>query len=149
MTIWEGLQFGCTSKENKEGKDYVIFMVGMTYKRGVVMCVPLQQKMIRGYYWQLVETEISTVLNGIDGSSPKILQDGCLFHNSRKAFWMMELKNIAVFAITTRPTDLNPIQNLFNQVKYQLRSISFCVQDWRCDNEIHKYWFIFQKSEIL
>lgn len=86
MTIWEGLQFGCTSKENKEGKYYVIFMVGMTYKRGVVMCVPLQQMMIRGYYWQLAETEISTVLNGMDGSSPKILQDGCPFHNSRKAF---------------------------------------------------------------
>lgn len=149
MTIWEGLQFGCTSKENKEGKYYVIFMVGMTYKRGVVMCVPLQQMMIRGYYWQLAETEISTVLNGMDGSSPKILQDSCPFHNSRKAFWMMELKNIAVFAITTRPTDLNPIENLFNQVKYQLRPISFCVQDWRCDNEIHNYWFTFQKSEIL
>ena len=48
----------------------------MAYNKGVVMCVPLQQKMSGTYYSQLVETEISLVLNGMDGCSRKILQDG-------------------------------------------------------------------------
>ena len=126
-TIREGLHFGCTARGNKEGKNYVQFMVGMAYNRGVVMCVPLQQKMIGEYYSQLVETEISPVLDSMDGCSRKILQDGCPCQNSRKAFGMMEQQNIAVFAIPTRSPDLNPLENFFNQVKYQLRLISFCV----------------------
>ena len=51
-------------------------MVGMAYNRGVVMFVPLQQKMKEGYYLQLVETEISPVLDGMDGCSRKTFQDG-------------------------------------------------------------------------
>lgn len=34
MTIWEGLQFGCTSKENKEGKYYVIIHGGYDIQKG-------------------------------------------------------------------------------------------------------------------
>ena len=103
------------------------FMVSMAYNKGVVMCVPLQQKMSGTYYSQLVGTEISPALNGIDGCSRKILQDGCPCQNSRKALRMMEQQNIAVFAIPARLPDLNAIENLFNQVKYQLRPIIFCV----------------------
>ena len=102
-------------------------MVGMAYNKGVVMCVPLQQKMSGTYYSQLVETEISPVLNGMDGCSRKILQDVYPCQNSRKALRMMEQQNIAVFAIPTRLPDLNAIENLFNQVKYQLRPIIFCT----------------------
>ena len=75
-TIWEGLYFGCAARGNKEGKNYVKFMVGMAYNRTVVMCVPLQQKMSGAYYSQLVETEISPVLDGMNGCNCKILQDG-------------------------------------------------------------------------
>ena len=110
-----------------EGKNYVKFMVGMAYNRGVVKCVSVQHKMSGGYYSQLEETDISQVLDDMNSCSRKILQDGCLCHNSRKAFRMMEQQNIAVFEIPARSPDLNPIGNLFNQVKYQLRPISFCV----------------------
>ena len=62
----------------------------------------------------------------------------------------MEQQNIAVSAIADRSPDLNPIENLFNQVKYQLRPINFCVWNWRCDNKNRSIGlFIFQKSEIL
>ena len=86
-TIHEGLYSCCMAKGNKEGKNYVKFMVGMAYNtRGVVMCVPLQQMMSWGYYLQLLETEISQMLDDMDGCSCKILQDGCPCQNSRKAF---------------------------------------------------------------
>ena len=39
----------------------------------------------------------------------------------------MEQQNIAVFAIPARLPDLEPTENLFNQVKHQLRPIIFCV----------------------
>ena len=85
------------------------------------------------------------MLDGMDGWSRKILQDGCPCQNSRKTFQMMEQQNVAVFAIPARLPDLNPIENLFNQVKYQYkrRPISFCVFNWRCDKKIHKYWFVY------
>ena len=51
-------------------------MVVMAYNRGVVMYVPLQQKISGAYYSQLVETEISPLLDGMGGCSRKILQDG-------------------------------------------------------------------------
>ena len=126
-TIRDGLHFGCTARGNKEGKHYVKLMVGVEYNRGVVMCIPLLQKMNGGYYSQLVETKISPVLDGMDGCSRKILQDGCHSQNCRKAFRMMEQHNIALFAIPARSPDLKPIENLFNQVKYQLKPITFCV----------------------
>ena len=95
-TIREGLHFSCTARGNKKGKNYVKFMVGMAYNRGVVMHVPLHQKMSGGYYSQLVETEISPLLDGMNGCSCKILQDGCPCQNSRKAFRMMQQKNTSV-----------------------------------------------------
>ena len=80
-TIWEVLLFGCPARGNIEGKNFVKFVVGMAYNKRVVMCFLLQQKMSGSYYSQLVETEISPVLDSMDGCSRNSLQDGCPCQN--------------------------------------------------------------------
>ena len=124
----EGLHYACTSKGQKEGKKQVRFMVGMAYNKGVVMCVPLKKNMSGQYFSNIIEEHLAPILEETESSSRRILQDGCPCQNAKKARRKLDQKNIKLFKIPPRSPDLNPIENLFNQVSnfFQILYMNVC-----------------------
>ena len=127
-TLREGLHYGCTAKGCKEGKKYVKVMVGMSYDKGVVMCVPLLRKMSGEYFCELIDENIIPALITSAKSSRRILQDGCPCQNSKRAYRLLDRRGIKVFSIPARSPDLNPIENLFNQVRGAIKKDSLQTQ---------------------
>lgn len=124
----EGLNFNCTSKGRKEGKTVASFMVGMTYDKGVIMCVPIKGKVTGEYFAELIKTEIKEALANSAKSCKRILQDGDPSQNSKKARDELDRQNIRLFKIPPRSPDLNPIENLFNQVRRTIKDDSLKKQ---------------------
>ena len=122
--VKEGLDINCTSKGNKEGKTYVKFMVGMSHNTGVVMCEPLTERMSGGYYADLIKNTFGVAFINSGKSSRRMLQDGDPSQNSKKAQNEMDRANIKLFKIPARSPDLNPIENLFNQVRRSIKQDS-------------------------
>lgn len=122
--INEGLDINCTSKGKKEGKTVSSFMVGMTFDKGVVMCVPLTQGVTGEYYAELIKTDVKIALQNSGKTCNRILQDGDPSQNSKRARDEFHHQNIKLFKIPPRSPDLNPIENLFNQVRQTIRTDS-------------------------
>ena len=124
----EGLDFNCTAKGAKEGKKMSKFMVGMSYGKGVILCVPLKRRMCGEYFAQIVRDEILPALHRSGKASKRILQDGDPSQNSKKSLKELYRQNIRLFSIPPRSPDLNPIENLFNQVRMKIKSDSLSKQ---------------------
>ena len=122
--IKEGLSVNCTAKGNKEGKTYVRFMVGISHSAGVVMCEPLTERMSGEYYAELIKNTFGIAMVKSGKSSRRMLQDGCPSQNSKKTQNEMDRANIKLFKIPARSPDLNPIENLFNQVRRSIKQDS-------------------------
>ena len=52
----EGLNFGCTAKDSKEGCVNVNFMVGISYSKGVVLCHHYKKALTADKMVQIIET---------------------------------------------------------------------------------------------
>ena len=124
----EGLQLNCTSKGRKEGKTNCQFMVGMTYEQGVVLCVPLVKRITGEYYSEIIKNNLRDALVRSKKSSKRILQDGDPSQNSKRARDELFRQNIRLFSIPARSPDLNPIENLFNQVRVKIKTDSLQKQ---------------------
>ena len=124
----EGLNINCTSKGQKEGKTCVKFMVGMSYDKGVVMCIPLAQNMYGQYYVDLIKTHFKDALRKSGKTCNRILQDGDISQNSQCARDELNRQHISLFSIPSRSPDLNPIENLFNQVRQTIKEDSLQKQ---------------------
>lgn len=120
----EGLAYQCTSKGAKEGKKYVKFMVGISHGAGVVLCQPLDRCISGQYFAEMIETNIADALRNSGKTSNRILQDGDPSQNSKMAKRAMDRANIKLFAIPPRSPDLNPIENLFNQIRTMIKKDS-------------------------
>ena len=120
----EGLDMDCTAKGSKEGKTTCQFMVGMTYERGVVLCVPMTSRINGRYFAQLIKNDITEALRQSGKASKRILQDGDPSQNSKIARDELFKQNIRLFSIPPRSPDLNPIENLFNQVRRTIKEDS-------------------------
>lgn len=107
-TIREGLHYGCTSKGCKEGKNYVRFLVGMSYGEGVTLCVPLEGKMSGQLFSEIIANNINPVLTDSSKTSRRILQDGCPCQNSRLSHRMLDRKGIE--CLTERELRCSPFQ---------------------------------------
>ena len=126
--VSEGLDVNCTSKGCKEGKTVSSFMVGMTYEKGVVLCVPLEKRITGDYFAELIRTEIKTALAASGKMAKRILQDGDPSQNSKKARDELFKQNIRLFSIPPRSPDLEPIENLFNLVRRTIKKDSLNQQ---------------------
>ena len=102
----EGLAINCTSKGMKEGKTCVKFMVGMTYGEGVVMCIPLTQRMSGQYYADIIKAHFRESLRLSGKTCNRILQDGDLSQNSLLARNELTRQHISLFSIPARSPDL-------------------------------------------
>ena len=120
----EGLDFRCTAKGQKEGKTYAKFMVGMSHNAGVVLAEPLRQRMCGAYYASIVSDKFPAALAASGKRSCRILQDGDPSQNSKRARKAMLNAGVLIFGIPARSPDLNPIENLFNQVRQSIKKDS-------------------------
>ena len=120
----EGTSFRCTSKGKKEGSKQVKFMVAISHNAGVVLCEPLTKNMSGKYYAELVNTKFMNALKATGKASTRILQDGDPSQNSKAARKAMLNLGIMLFSIPARSPDLNPIENLFNQVRALIKKDS-------------------------
>ena len=100
----------------------------MTYGKGVVICVPLEKRMTGDYSAELIRTEIKAALAASGKSAKRILQDVDPSQNSKKARDELFKQNIRLFSIPPRSPDLNPIENLFNQVRRTIKKDSLNQQ---------------------
>ncbi len=120
----EGLRFGCTAKGKSEGKKLVKFLVAMSYGAGVVLCEPLVKRMCGMYYAELVASTFPAALTCSGHSSQRVLQDGDPSQNSALSKKETNRLGLKIFSIPARSPDLNPIENLFNQVRMEIKKQS-------------------------
>ena len=93
------------------------------------MCVPLVKRMSGAYFANIIDQHLAKALDNCSKRSRRILQDGCPCQNSKKARRHLYDKGIKLFKIPPRSPDLNPIENLFNQVRRVIKksSIDGCI----------------------
>ena len=84
-------------------------MVGMTYEKGVVLCVPMERRISGEYYAELIKSEFKAALNRSGKTSMRILQDGDPSQNCKKARDEFLKQLILVFSIPARSPDLTLI----------------------------------------
>ena len=112
----EGLKV--TMKGQKEGSHNANFMVGISYRKGVVA--------VQQYFGPITGKKCAKITNetlapAIEDRARRILQDGCPRQNSKASLTAFDQNNIKVFKIPARSPDLNPIENLFHTIKKELR----------------------------
>lgn len=106
----------------KEGAVNANFMVGMCYRRGVILCDQYYGTITGEKMKKIINNSIAPALeNSVAPRARRILQDGCPRQNSRAALRAFHDQHINVFKIPARSPDLNGIENLFHTVKKRLR----------------------------
>jgi len=116
----EGLKV--TMKGQKEGVRNANFMVGISYRHGVIACKQYFGSITGIKMAKIIDEELAPALErSVEPRARRILQDGCPRQNSRVALDAFDKHNAKVFKIPARSPDLNPIENLFNTIKKRLR----------------------------
>jgi transposase len=118
----EGLKFRCTTKGKKEGTKQAKFMVAISHDHGVVLCHQLHEKLNGVKMAKMIHRHFPLAFTlSVNPKSKRLLQDGCPVQNSRKAKRALERIGAHLFCIPARSPDMNPIENLFNQIGKELR----------------------------
>ncbi len=116
----EGLKV--TMKGKKEGVRNATFMVGMSYRNGVIACSQYFGSITGKKMAKIIDEDLApAVERSIEPRARRILQDGCPRQNSKTAIGAFDRNKVKVFKIPARSPDLNPIENLFNTIKKSLR----------------------------
>lgn len=118
----EGLKLGNTSKGKKEGVNGRVakYIVCISYTKGVICC-KRYEAMNGEYFRGFIESNFESIL--AKSNSPQVkrfLQDGDPSQNSAICKLELERMGMSMFSIPPRSPDLNPIENLFNNVKEKL-----------------------------
>lgn len=111
-----------TSKGKKEGVKNCNFMVGISYRSGVVLCEPYSGSINSNKMVDIVDRAFPLAFR--KSNSPRgrrVLMDGCPRQNSVKAFKAYDRVHAKMFRIPPRSPDLNPAENFFNLIKRELK----------------------------
>ena len=117
----EGLKV--TARGSKEGVNGKLanFYVGISHGQGVVFCSQyIGPKVDGARFAEFVTERFPQVFENV-GKSNKFVQDGCPVQNSRIVKDALREMNLEVISIPARSPDLNPVENLFNNVRRDLR----------------------------
>ena len=118
----EGLKCGRTTKGKKEGTSQTSFLVGIGYSKGVVLFEPLTNRMSSTYYTSTVRRTFRAALKKtLSSKAKRILVNGDPLQNSKLSKQAIARIGGKAFTIRTRSPDINPIENLFNQVRGKLK----------------------------
>ena len=117
------MKCGCTKKKGKkEGTTQTSFLVGIGYNKGLVLCEPLTNRMNGTYYSSIFRPTFWAALKKIlNPKAKRILVDGDPSQNSKLSKQAIARIGGKTFTITARSPDINPIENLFNQVRGKLK----------------------------
>lgn len=125
--IWrkkcEGLEPGCTAKGSKAGTGGKVLkiMVAISYGKGVIVAEPYE-KMNGDYFANFIERNFDRMFERANKDVRRLwLQDGDPCQNSKIAKTAMQTKNAELLKLPPRSPDLNPIENLFNNVGQRLK----------------------------
>ena len=124
--IWrqksEGLMQGCTSKGSKVGAGGKVahFIAAISYGKGFILCEQYD-RMNGPYFSSFIDRNFSYMFEvSCNPESHLFVQDGDPSQNSKLAKVSMEKCGAKLLAIPPRSPDLNPIENIFNNVRTQL-----------------------------
>lgn len=121
---WRRLDEGLivTSKGKKEGVKNCNFMVGISYRSGVVLCEPYSGSINGDKMADIVDRSFPQALRKSNSPrSKRILMDGCPRQNSAKAHKAYDRVHAKIFKIPPRSPDLNPAENFFHLIKRELK----------------------------
>ena len=125
----EGLQ--CSTKGKKEGSGgrMANFFVGISHDSGTILCEQMETKLTGASFADFVVTHFPTAFERV--AKPEcdtFLQDGDPRQNSKAAKDAMTEIGCQMFAIPPRSPDLNPIENIFQLVRRQLRKDALTLE---------------------
>ena len=108
-------------KEGNSGKKVRLF-VAVSYGKGVIMCEEFPRDVtFNGVnYRQFVVEKFPSAFAQSCNSQKLVLQDGCPIQKSKQARLAYEHLNCSIFDIPARSPDLNPIENVFHNVRREL-----------------------------
>ena len=112
----------CTTKGSKEGKRQIRFLVGIAHTAGTTLCELIGGRMTGDSYAEVISREFdNSISQSRNPRARHVLQENCPVKNSAAARHALQACGISVFKIPARSPDLNPIENMFNQIKGDLK----------------------------
>ena len=125
--IWrkrnEGLDPGCVAKGSHTGSGgrTVNMIVVISYMKGVIFCEQYQ-KLDGDYIADFIRRNFRKILRKSGKRNSKLfVHDNCPVLNCAKARQALKAIRAELFTIPPRSPDLNPIENIFNIVKRELK----------------------------
>ena len=116
----EGLKV--TAKGEKEGKNgkSATFFVGVSHGQGVVFCSQFLGRCNGEKFSQWVTERFPAVFTRVN-KGKQVLQDGCPVQNSAVVQHAFNNMGVQVVSIPARSPDLNPVENVFHNIRQELR----------------------------
>ena len=117
----DGLSFQRTAKGSHEGNGGKVahFLVAIAYGKGVILAEQYEGNMNGEKFSEFIREEFKERSNNTKGKL--FLQDGDPSQNSQKAKSAMDKVGTRLFKIPPRSPDINPIENVFNNIKRELK----------------------------
>lgn len=119
----EGLDLRCTAKGRKTGTGgkTAAFMVGISYKSGVILCEQYAGKLNGESFARMIRKSFPAALKKATNKGKLILQDGCPVQNSAAAKRAFKRIRAEIYPIPPRSPDINVIENFFKMMEARLR----------------------------
>ena len=123
-TRGEGLELTAKRSKDLRGGNICHFVVGNSFGAGAVL-VEGYAKMNGQYFSEYIEATLHGAFINLTAETGKekllLLQDNDPIQNSAKATESLKVIGVEVVKIPPRSPDLNPIENIFHNVKRKLR----------------------------
>ena len=103
-----------------------LFFVAIPHQIGVVLCEQYEDKINGEMFLDFIKTHFQETFSRCKiPNGKRFLQDACHVKNSKKAKQALDTVGAIKFSIHPRSPDFNPIENVFNIVKGELRTQAF------------------------
>ena len=119
-----GGQMKALHDQRKQGGHKInkLFVVAISYKRGVILCEQYTGRMSEQYFADFVKEQFPAAFVAIiNPKAKRVPQEGYPNQNSKLAKRAMERLGTHLFCIPTCSPDMKPIGNLFHQVGKKLQ----------------------------
>ena len=120
----DGLSFERTARGSHEGTGGRVahFICAIAHGRGMILAEQYQGRLNGQAFAAFIREQFPNLFErSANPTGRMFLQDGCPIQNSRKAKDAIDEVNARLFKIPVRSPDLNPIENIFHNVKRELR----------------------------
>ena len=138
----EGLELSTKGKKEGTGGKVAQFFVAISHSKGVVLCQQYEERLTGKFFASFIKENFpQAFLKSGKPNSNLFLQDGDKCQNSVIAKEALKSSGYQVFSIPARSPDINPIENVFHNVRNKLKQGAL-------DNEITKETFAQFSSRV-